>query len=98
MTRCCELTGKTVLFGNKVSHSNIKTKRKYKPNIQKKGLLSDVLGRALSFRVSTNGMKCVEAAGGLDQFLMKRCEADLSLRAKKAKKSIMSCLEKKKVG
>lgn len=88
MSRRCELTGKAVLVGHKVSHSNIKTKRRFLPNLQNVTLQSDALKRNVRLRVSTNALKSVDHRGGLDAFLMKARDAELSPRARELKKKI----------
>ncbi|MGE0565983.1 MAG: 50S ribosomal protein L28 [Pseudolabrys sp.] len=74
----CDLTGKRALVGHKVSHSNIKTKRRFLPNLQNVTLTSEALGRRVRARVSTNALKTVDHRGGLDAFLLKAKDADLS--------------------
>ena len=67
----CDLTGKRPLVGHKVSHSNIKTKRRFLPNLRNVTLISDTLGRRVRLRVSANALKTVDHRGGLDAFLLK---------------------------
>ena len=74
----CDLTGKKALVGHKVSHSNRKTKRRFLPNLQNVTLTSDALGRRVRVRISTNALKTVDHRGGLDAFLLKAKDADLS--------------------
>jgi len=81
MSRRCELTAKGPLVGNKVSHSNIKTKRRFLPNLCNVTFISDVLGRNVRLRVSTNAIKSVDHNGGLDAFLIKAKADKLSPRA-----------------
>jgi large subunit ribosomal protein L28 len=88
MSRRCELTGKGVLVGHKVSHSNIKTKRRFLPNLCNVTLQSDALKRNVRLRVSTNALKSVDHRGGLDAFLMKARDTELSPRARELKKKI----------
>lgn len=88
----CDLTGKGPLVGHKVSHSNIKTKRRFLPNLQNVTLISDTLGRSFKVRVSTNALKSVDHRGGLDSFLLKAKDAELSPKMLKVKREI----EKKK--
>ncbi len=68
MSRRCDLTGKAVLVGHKVSHSNIKTKRRFLPNLLNVTMISDALGRSVKLRVSANALKTVDHRGGLDAF------------------------------
>ena len=88
MSRRCELTGKGVLTGHKVSHSNIKTKRRFLPNLCNVTLRSDVLGRAVRMRVSANALKSVDHRGGLDAFLLKARDGELSRKALDLKRQI----------
>ncbi|MEM7422962.1 MAG: 50S ribosomal protein L28 [Pseudomonadota bacterium] len=88
MTRRCELTGKGVLTGNRVSHSNIKSKRRYLPNLQQVTLQSETLGRSFRFRIATSALRSVDHCGGLDAFLSKARDNALSERALKVKKDI----------
>ena len=70
MSRRCELTGKTRLIGNRVSHSNRKTKRRFLPNLLNVTMMSDALGRSVKLKVSANALKTVDHRGGLDAFLL----------------------------
>lgn len=88
MSRRCELTGKGGLVGNRVSHSNIKSKRRYLPNIQPVTLASETLGRSFKFRIAASTLRTVDHRGGLDAFLMKARDADLSESALKVKRQI----------
>ncbi|AWN46057.1 50S ribosomal protein L28 [Methylobacterium terrae] len=88
MSRRCELTGKGVLTGHLVSHSNHKTKRRFLPNLCNVTLLSDTLGRSVRLRVSANALRSVEHRGGLDAFLIKAGETDLSQNARLLKREI----------
>src|SRR6266568_4053494 len=93
MSRRCELTAKGPLVGHKVSHSNIKTKRRFLPNLVNVTFISDALGRNVRLRVSTNALKGVDHNGGLDTFLLKAKAEDLSPKALDFKRAIQ-----KKVG
>ena len=88
MSRRCELTGKAVLTGNLVSHSNRKTKRRFLPNLCNVTLQSDTLGRAVRLRISANALRTVEHRGGLDAFLAKASTDELSLNARNLKREI----------
>jgi large subunit ribosomal protein L28 len=89
MSRRCELTGKAVQYGNKVSHSNRKTRTRFLPNLVKVTLLSETLERAVRLRVSAAALRSVEHRGGLDNFLIKAREAELSDGAAALKCEIM---------
>jgi len=88
MSRVCELTGKSVMSGNNVSHAMNKTRRRFLPNLQQVSLPSEILGRALKFRISANALRSVEHNGGIDAYLMKAKDAQLSSKALKLKKQI----------
>jgi large subunit ribosomal protein L28 len=88
MSRRCELTGKGVLTGHHVSHSNIKTKRRYLPNLNWVTLQSETLGRAFRFRIAASALRTVDHRGGLDAFLLKAKDAELSPKARKVKKEV----------
>ena len=90
MSRRCELSGKGVLTGNRVSHSNIKTRRRYLPNLNPVTLQSETLGRSFRFRITAHALRTVDHRGGLDAFLAKAKDAKLSPRALKVKKDIVA--------
>ena len=88
MARRCALTGKGVLAGNNVSHSNIKSRRRYLPNIQVATLLSEILGEAVRVKVSVAAIRTVEHRGGLDAFLMSTKAADLTTELRRLKRRV----------
>ncbi len=77
----CELTGKSPVVKNLVSHSNIKTKTTAQPNIQKKRLFSQSLGQLVTLRIAASAIRDMEHAGGLDKFILNQKEENLSKRA-----------------
>jgi large subunit ribosomal protein L28 len=88
MSRRCELTGKAVLTGNKVSHSNRKTRTRFLPNLCNVTLISDALERSVRLRVTAAALRSVEHRGGLDAFLAKASDEDLSRSALAIKREI----------
>ena len=88
MSRKCELTGKGPMVGHKVSHSNIKTKRRFEPNLVNVTVHSDALGKSFAARVSANALRSVDKRGGLDAFLAKARDEDLSAKMLKIKREI----------
>jgi len=88
MSRRCELTGVNRQIGHKVSHSNIKTKREFKPNLVDVTLASDALGRSYKLRITAAALRSVDHRGGLDQFLLKASETELSDRAAKIRREV----------
>jgi large subunit ribosomal protein L28 len=89
MTRRCELTGKLPLSGQNKSHSEMKTKRKFRPNLCNVTLMSEKLGRKIRVRVSAHGLKTVEHRGGLDAFLLKAKTDELSLALQRMKADLI---------
>ena len=92
MSRVCELSGKSVMTGNNVSHANNKTRRRFLPNLCDVTLMSDALGRRFRLRVSAHALRTVEHRGGLDNYLMKAKAGELSARAKLIKKQVSDAL------
>ena len=88
MSRRCELTGKGPMSGNNVSHANNKTRRRLLPNLQVVTLISDALGRSFKFRISSAAIRSVDHRGGLDAYLAKAKDDELSADALKVKKDI----------
>jgi large subunit ribosomal protein L28 len=88
MARRCELTGKAVLTGNNVSHANRRTKRRFLPNLCNVMLESEVLKKRVRLTISAAALRSVEHRGGLDAYLLKAGDDELSLRAKRLKREI----------
>jgi large subunit ribosomal protein L28 len=88
MSRRCELTGKGPMSGNLRSHAENKTKRVFRPNLVDVTLISDALQRKVRLRVSAHALKSVERTGGLDAFLVKARDAELSDRCQRLKRDI----------
>jgi large subunit ribosomal protein L28 len=88
MARRCELTGKDAQVGHKVSHANNKTKTRFLPNLCNVTLISEALGQSYRLRVSAAALRTVEHRGGLDAFLAKAKENELSMRARLLKRQI----------
>jgi len=86
MAKRCQITGKTVMSGNNVSHANNKTRRRFLPNLQHATMQSDILGRRVSLRLSTSAMRTIEKHGGLDAFLMQARNAELADEARQLKR------------
>lgn len=88
MARRCELTGKGVQVGNNVSHAKNRNRRRFLPNVQEVRLMSDLLGRFFSLKVSAAGLRSVEHNGGIDNYLLKVRDEKLSLQARRMKRDI----------
>lgn len=92
MARRCELTGKGVMTGNNVSHALNRTRRRFIPNLCTVTLMSDALQRSVKLKVSARALRTVEHRGGLDAFLMKADDAQLSDRVRGLKKEVRAAL------
>jgi len=88
MSRVCELSGKGPMSGNNVSHANNKTRRRFLPNLNEVTLISDILGQSFKLRISAHALRTVDHRGGLDAFLVKAKDDDLSVKARQIKKDI----------
>jgi large subunit ribosomal protein L28 len=63
MARVCEVTGKKPLVGHKVSHSNIKTKRRFLPNLQYRRFWVESENRWVRLRVSNAALRLIDKNG-----------------------------------
>lgn len=88
MSRICELTGKGPMSGNNVSHAKNRTKRRFLPNLNDVTLQSESLGRGIKLRISAAALRSVDHRGGLDAYLAKAKDIELSDRALKVKKEL----------
>ncbi len=71
MARRCDLTGKRRLVGNRVSHSNVKTKRAQQPNLQMKRVYDPEIGKTIKLKLSTSAIRTLDKIGSLSKFLRK---------------------------
>lgn len=94
MARICQLTGKKVMFGHNVAHSNTKTNRRFEPNLQKATLYSEGLRRKIPLRVCTRALRTVQFKGGLDSFLLKTADEKLATVGLKLKRQLKKALAK----
>ena len=88
MSRVCELSGKGPMSGNTVSHANNKTRRRFLPNLNEVSLISDALGQSFKLKISAHALRTVDHRGGLDAFLAKSKDDELSPKALKIKKEV----------
>ena len=95
MARVCSVTGKKPLFGNKVSHANNRSRRRWQPNLQICSFPSDILGKAVTLRLSTRGIRTVEHNGGIDAWIMGSRKSRLSEDALKVRKAIEKAAARK---
>jgi large subunit ribosomal protein L28 len=92
MSRRCELTGVGPMVGHNVSHSNIKTKRRFLPALSPASLQSESLGQTFKLRITNAALRTLDARGGLDAFLLKASDEELSPKALKIKRQVKAKL------
>jgi large subunit ribosomal protein L28 len=95
MSRRCELTGIGPMIGHNVSHSNVKTKRRFLPALAPVTLQSELLGQNFKLRITNAALRTLDFKGGLDAFLVKARDEDLSPRALKIKRQLKAKLADK---
>ena len=88
MAKRCELTGTGPIYGNNVSHSNCKTRRRFEPNLHVISLLSDTLKRSFPLRITAATLRTVDHNGGLDSFLLTTSNSKLTEEAISLKRKI----------
>jgi large subunit ribosomal protein L28 len=94
MARKCVVTGKGVQVGHNVSHSNIKTKRRFLPNLQRISVLSDRLG-SVRLRITAAAIRTIEHKGGIDAFLRDTPDRKLSPEIRRLKRRVERSAERK---
>ena len=92
MSRRCELTGVGPMVGHNVSHSNIKTKRRFMPNLAAVKLQSDALGQTFSLRITNAALRTIDAKGGFDPVILKAKDEVLSIKALRIKRQLKAKL------
>lgn len=95
MSRRCTLTGKSAQFGNNVSHSNRRTRRRFNPNVQGVSLASDALGQNVTLKIPVSTLRSIEHNGGLDGYLLKTSSLKLTPEAVALKNKIKKALAAK---
>jgi len=90
MAKRCQITGKTVMAGNNVSHANNRTRRRFLPNLQQASMQSEILDRKISLRISTSAIRTVEKHGGIDAFLLQARNSELADEARLLKREMMA--------
>ena len=95
MARVCSVSGKKPHFGNKVSHANNKTRRRWQPNLQICSFPSEILGKAVTLRLTANGIRTIEHNGGVDSWLIGTRNSRLSEEALKIKKQLAKAQARK---
>ena len=92
MSKVCQVTGKRPVTGNRVSHSNIKTKRRFLPSLKTVKVASDALGQTFSLRISNAALRTLDYKGGLDAFIVKARDEKLSTAAQRIKRQVKAKL------
>jgi len=90
MVNKCSITKKKPLSGNNVSHAINKTKRRFYPNLHNVSFFSEILGKKIKLKVSSRGIKTVEKNGGIDNYIIKSKNSNLTSETKKIKKLILT--------
>ncbi len=85
MARTCELCGVKAQYGNNVSHSERRTRRRFLPNLHRVSLLSDKLAMKINLKIASSTLRTIDAHGGLDSFLLSTARSKLTPKAKKLK-------------
>lgn len=96
MAKKCELTGVGPMYGNNVSHSNRKTRRRFVPNIQAVSFTSEALGRSVSLRLTAATIRTLDHNGGLDAYLTSTADSKLTEEGRRLKRAIKKALAEKK--
>jgi large subunit ribosomal protein L28 len=94
MPRKCMVTGKGVQVGHNVSHSNVKTKRRFLPNLQQTSVLSDVVG-PIRLRISAAAIRTIEHKGGIDAFLRDTPSRKMSPEVRRLKRRVARAAARK---
>ena len=89
MSRRCDLLNTGPMSGNNVSHSQVKTRRRFDVNLCNVTLASDTLGQKYKMRVAAKTLRTVDFKGGLDGFLLGTKNAKLTDKAKTIKKAVL---------
>jgi large subunit ribosomal protein L28 len=92
MARRCELTGVGPMVGHSVSHSNIKTKRRFLPSLKTVKVASEALGQTFSLRISNAALRTLDFKGGLDAYIVKAKDEQLSPTAQRIKRQVRAKL------
>jgi len=88
MSRRCEITGVGPMTGHNVSHSNVKTKRRFLPSLAEVTVASDALGQSFKLKMTNAALRTLDFKGGLDAVLLNARDENLSPRALKIKRMI----------
>ena len=94
MSRKCELTGIGVQFGNNVSHSQRKTRRRFEPNIKIVKCRSELTGREYKLKVVARCLRSIEKAGGFDSYMLNAKAFKMSDNARSIRKEIKKIKDK----
>jgi len=94
MSQKCELLVVGVMSGNKVSHSNRKTRRRFLPNLKEISFKSDALGIDLNLKVAASTLRTINKYGSIDNFLVNHNYAKMTDAAKKLRVKIKKKLVK----
>lgn len=94
MSKRCELLAVSVMSGNKVSHSNRKTRRRFLPNLRDVAFKSDTLGVDLNLKIAASTLRTVNKYGNIDAFLVNYPYAKLTVKGRSLRVQIKKKLVK----
>ena len=94
MSRHCEMTGKGPTTGNLVSHSNIKTRTRWLPNLKRKKYTVPELGQTFTARYCTHAIKTIDKQGGISRALLLAKDEGMSQKLLHIKKQLIKALKK----
>ena len=86
MSRVCELTGIGPFSGNTVSHSNIKKRTRWLPNLKKKKFTVNELGQTITLSLSTRAIRTIDKQGGISRAVILAKQEKLSPRLQKVRR------------
>ncbi|MCE2993381.1 MAG: 50S ribosomal protein L28 [Alphaproteobacteria bacterium] len=86
--RCSINKSKGVLVGNKVSHSNRKSKKRFLPNLQIMSFFSEILKKTIRLKLTPGSIRTIEHNDGIDQYIMTTAAKDLTDEASKLRKQM----------
>ena len=95
MARVCAVSKKKVLFGNRVSHSNRKTRTRFEANLQVCSFPSELLGTSVRLRLTPRGIRTIEKRGGIDAYILNAKKAELDENLLSVKKSLVAAQARK---
>jgi large subunit ribosomal protein L28 len=92
MSRQCELLGTKPLYGNTVSHSNRKARRRWLPNLKEKKYFVPELGQTVTLKLSTRAIRTIDKQGGISNAIRKAKTESLSERLQRMRRAVVKAM------